>query len=157
MSYKFYVTDWIPELGRYAIITSAFQDGPNFAAEAFVFALDTKQFFGGKRLTYPFNEATEQWCHVDEAHMFEAALGQAQIIIDLQKADAYRKTKNVDLYRRGFESHELKLCFVILAEIRDKYEKKLKELADQAWAKDLRQILSAFLKTVIKIEPYKPK
>ena len=155
MSYKFYVTDWIPDLGRYAIIISTRKDGPNIAAEAFVFALDTKPFFGGKRLTYPFDETQKTGLNEDD--MIKTALGQAQGIIHIQMANAYRKTKNVDLYRRGFEPHEFELGYTILTEIREKYEKKLKELAEESWAEDLRQYLSTFLRIVIKVEPYKPQ
>lgn len=157
MSYKFYVTDWIPELGRYAIIVSTIRDksGGNLAAEAFVFSLDTDPFFGGRRLTYAFNEAFKAL--VDEEFMHKMALDQAKGIISLQRADTYRKTKNIDIYRREFELHEVEPRFALLGELRQKYEGKLKELSVESWAEDLKTILSAFLKLVVKVEPLETK
>ncbi len=155
MSYKFYVTDWIPELGRYAIIVTTRKDGANLAGEAFVFALDTDPFFSGKRLTAPFDET--QKTGLNEDGMIKADLGQAQGLIYLQMAGAYRKSKNVDLYRRAFEPRELGLGYTILTEIRERYEKDLRELAEASWAEDFREYLSRFFRFVVKVEPYEPK
>jgi len=155
MSYKFYVTDWIPELGRYAIIISTRKDDRNLAAETFVFALDSDPFFGGRRLTYAYNEDIKP--PIDEEFMHKMALDQAKGIISLQKEEAYRRTKNLDIYRRDFEQHIVEPRFILLGEIRQKYEDKLKELSMESWVKDLKEVLSAFLKLVIKVEPFKTK
>lgn len=157
MSHKVYMTDWIPELGQYAIITTALQDPDtkHYAAEAFVFALDEEPFFDGRRLTYAFDPIAEQWTHVDEAYMHKEALGHARNLISLQKAAAYKRTKNFDIYRDERQPHELETRFIVFGELRSKYEDRLKELAQESWSEDLRQSLSQFLKLTIKIEPFK--
>jgi hypothetical protein len=154
MSHKFYITDWIPEVGRYAIITTALQveDTRNLAAETFVFGLDGEPFFAGKRLQYGFNPTTEKWCPVDEAYMHKEALGQAGCIIGLKKAEAYRNTKDSDIYRVERKPLECEAQFVFLGALQEKYETKLKELSEVSWAEDLKKVISAFLSVVIKVE-----
>jgi hypothetical protein len=158
MSHKIYMTEWIPELGRYAIITTALQipDTRHYAAEAFVFALDEEPFFDGRRLTYAFDPIIEQWTHVDEAYMHKEALGHAINIISLQKAVAYKKTKNFDIYRDERRPSELETYFMVFGDLRLKYEDKLKELSKESWSEDLRHSLSKYLQLTIKIEPFKP-
>jgi hypothetical protein len=97
MSYKFCPTDWIAELGRYAIIISTRKDDRNLEAEALVFALDTAPFFGGKRLTYAYDGDIRP--PLDEEFMHKMALDQAKGIISLQKEEAYRRTMNLDIYQ----------------------------------------------------------
>jgi len=157
MSHKVYVTDWIPELGRYAIITTAFQvpNEKHYAAESFVFCLDDEPFSDGLRLTYAFDPVAEQWFPVDEAYMHKEALGQARNMISLQKAKAYKKTKNFDIFRNEIKTYECETRFVVFGELRGKYEEKLQELAEHSWSEDLRQILSLFLKITIKVDQIK--
>jgi hypothetical protein len=49
MSFRFYQSNWILELGRYGIITTAARIKPPgvIKGEVFVFAIDTEHFFRG--------------------------------------------------------------------------------------------------------------
>lgn len=158
MSYKFYVTDWIPELGRYAVITTVQAKVPEqWALEAFVFNLDTEPFFKGTRANYTFDERAIVELKVNEEYMHREALGQARIIINTQKADAYRKTKEKDIVLQDFGPKECKYIFTFLGEVGLKYEDRLKELTKESWSDELAKIIGTFFRTVIRIEPYKSR
>jgi len=155
MSNRFYFTDWLPGIGRYALITAVFQEPStkNWAAEAFVFALDEKLHFDGRRLTYTFNPDTERYYPVDDAYMHDQALGQAINIIGLQKGSEYQKSKDIEILKGDPQPREAQSKFIILSAIREKYEARLIELADISSVEDLRQIIKSHLAIVIKIEP----
>ena len=68
-------------------------------------------FFDGKRLTYTYNPETEKLYPVDETYMQKVALGQARKIINLQKAEAYRRTKDIDINRSKYQPSEYKAQF----------------------------------------------
>jgi hypothetical protein len=157
MRVKFYGTNWVPELGRYVIITAALQLPPKvFAAEAFVFALDEEPFFSGQRLTYAYDPNVDKWHPVDEAYMHKEALGQAKNLIHLQMAKAYKKTKNAEIYKRDLETQEYDLRFSLFGQLRAKYEAKLIELKKHSLSEDLRRVISDFLtySNAIRVEPF---
>jgi hypothetical protein len=155
MSHKFYVTDWIPEIGRYAIITTAFQNPQTkqFSWESFVFALDEEHpFFDGRRAAYAVDKPIPG-CG-DETSMHKEALGYAGNMIHLHNHVVYKTTNNRDIILKEWKRHESDSAFIVLSQIRRKHEDKLNELAEHSWSDDLRQTLSFFLKIQIKIESY---
>ena len=149
MSNKFYITDWMSESGRYAIITTAFQEPvtKQLAAESFVFSLDGEPIFDSSLLTYEFDTATEKPNDVDEAYMLKEALGHAMEVIGLQK------TKNLDIEQKLPQVQEYDLRYVILDELSKKYEDKLKEMSQRSGAEDLRQLISTYFNIAGQIEP----
>jgi len=157
MSYKVFITDWISELGRYAIITAAFQvpKTEHYAAECFVFALDAKPFFTSKRITYRFDPVKVGLADASEPYMQSEALEHAKNLIGLERAKAYKHTKNMDVYRAERDPRECDSCFVVFGDIRTRYESKLKELAKTSESVALRKILNQFLNLTIMIEPIK--
>jgi hypothetical protein len=158
MSHKFYVTDWIPELGRYAIITTTSQDPgtKHHRWESFVFALDEEHpFFDSLRGTYAFDPSDlppSVHVNLDEVSMHKEALGYAGNMIHPRQAKAYKKTKNKDIILNEYKRHEETSEFIVLAQLLPKYKDKLEQLAKDSWSDDLKQIISLFLRLKIKIE-----
>jgi hypothetical protein len=158
MSYKYYLTDWIPELGRYTIFTSVIkgEESQNLAAESFIFALDRGKFFRAKRLFYQFNKDHKLESPIDETFMFQAALEQAKAEINLQRAEAYQKSKNIDVYRKEFELQECKLSLILILKIKEKYEVELIKVSNESGDKDLRKDLIKLLalSKLIQVTPF---
>lgn len=167
MSHKFYVTDWIPELGRYAIIIAAFQNPntKNLTSEAFIFAIDKEdkehQFYKEQRFVYPpYSDIPEEYKDImgykDEASIHEHALGYAKAIIYVHNEEVSKKTKNRDVVLKEWKLDESRPFFV-LGEIGKTYEEKLKHIKEKSESDDLRKMIRSFLKVMgsnpIKSEP----
>jgi hypothetical protein len=155
MSLKFYLTDWIPEIGRYAIMTTAFQNPKtkHYTCESFIFALDKEGlFFDGLRAAYTSDDPIPGYD--DEPSMHKEALGYARNMIHLHNHEVYKKTNNRDIILKEWKPYESGSGFTVLGEIRRKYEDKLKELAEHSWSDELKQTISFLLRIKIKLEPY---
>lgn len=158
MNLKIYVTDWIPELGRYAIITTALKvpKSNSYAAEAFVFALDGPTYFCGKRLNYNVSASAKELIHVDEMYMLKEALSQAKEIITLEKFRVYQKTLNINVLRPEKELSECPdIRLILLSNIRARYEDMLRELSEESWSKELKSLLKMLFGVTVTIEPFK--
>ncbi len=160
MSHKCYATDWIPELGRYAIIIAAFQNPhtKNFTSELFVFAIDKEhQFYHGQRFNYPtlpeLPKSNDIIGYRDEASIYDHALGYAEAIIHLHNEEVSKKTGNKDIVLKEWECHESG-AFFVLAEIYRKYVEKLRQLVDDSESDDLREMIRSSIK-VMKFCPIK--
>jgi hypothetical protein len=162
MSHKFYVTDWIPELGRYAIIIAAFQNPQtkNLISESFVFAIDKEpQFYHAKRFIYSFPDIPE--CndvigYNDEASVHDHALRYAEAIILVHNDEVSKKTNNRDIVLKEWKGRELG-AFIVLGEIYRKYQEELKGIKANTESDDLKKTIRSFLKVMgfnpIKNEP----
>jgi len=154
MSHKFQTTDWIPNLGRYAIITATQEDAAtrNIVGETFVFAIDTDRFFDGKRFNYVFDAEIGKYSPVDEAYMLNVAREEAVSIIGSKKYTAYQALKDSDIYRTETKMADNNAKFAFLNSLRNKYETDLKRIAKETRADDLREIITAFFSYTIRVE-----
>ena len=161
MSCKFYITDWIPRLGRYAIITSVFRKsngyGYTYVGETFIFSLGKDTSFTVKRFTYHRNPKTEKAGEnrfpVDETYMQKAALYEAKKIINQEKAKAYGETNDSEIYRHQWDPEECELWPTFALELPNKYQNDLKKLTEDSKDEDLKYMVSALLLTLASIGP----
>ena len=148
MSLKFYLTDWLPELGRYATMIAVFQNPliKSFISESFVFAIDKElQFYDGQRCIYSLPDIPE---YNDEAKLHEHALRYVDAIIHLNNDEVSKSTNNREILLKEWKQHESR-AFIVLGEIYRKYEERLRWLAGNTESEELKDLIRSFAKVMI--------
>jgi len=160
MGCKFYMTNWIPHLGRYAIITTVFPQFNTsiYSTKTFIFSLGKETLSAGKSFTHDRNlkkvKAEEIRYPIDYIYMHKAALHEAKNMINEQKVKAYKETGDNNIYRQEWEPEEYEPWPILALELGNRYRKELSKITEDSNDADLNYILSAILLTADNIGPF---
>ena len=155
MIVNFYLTDWLPGLGRYATIITAFQNDllKNFISEAYIFTIDTgPAFYNGQRIIYSCANVEE---YNNESKIHDHTLRYAENVIYLHNDEVSKKTNNRELLLKEWK-HNKGGAFIVLGEIYRNHKDKMMEIAGNTESDELKKMIKSFLKVMgsnpIKIE-----
>ena len=119
-----------------------------------MFGMYENPFFTGKLLTCTHGRDDDMLVRVDEDFMCKEALAHARCMIQMKKSEAYKTTKNIDIFKASGECREATEPILILSNLRTQYETELRKLSQESRSEDLRQLLARFLSYTVKVFPH---